>query len=47
MRANGTITGAISTVKPGGIEAFRDGDFPRMMLARMAPGQEFHRKNLL
>ena len=36
----GTVTGAISTLKPGGIEAFRDGQFLRAMLARMAPGQE-------
>lgn len=31
----GTVTGAISTLKPGGIEAFRDGQSLRAMLARM------------
>ena len=36
----GTVTGAISTLKPGGIEAFRDGDFLREMLEQLTPGRE-------
>lgn len=35
----GNITGAISTLKPGGIEAFRDGAFLRKSLAELAPAQ--------
>jgi sugar/nucleoside kinase (ribokinase family) len=34
----GNITGAISTLKPGGIEAFRDRAFLRASLANFAPG---------
>jgi sugar/nucleoside kinase (ribokinase family) len=33
----GNLTGAISTLKPGGIEAFRDGAFLRECLTDMAP----------
>jgi sugar/nucleoside kinase (ribokinase family) len=37
--AMGNITGAISTLKPGGIEAFRDRAFLRKSLDELAPAQ--------
>ncbi|MEO7054322.1 MAG: sugar kinase [Rhizomicrobium sp.] len=36
--AVGNVTGAISTLKPGGIEAFRDGAFLREAARKLAPG---------
>jgi len=36
--AVGNVTGAISTLKPGGIEAFRDGAFLREAARKFAPG---------
>ena len=36
--AMGNLTGAVSTMKPGGIEAFRDREFLRNSFAELAPG---------